>query len=220
MAIPSNVEPTKSLVVDTLENVFIAGHPQDYSSNYLSHLDTSTEIGAVADFFVGPGLNIVQGTALLPDEFVSEQLQSADLVHLSMPGVINLKYPEQSKLELSGDEDQLERATIGPTDIRQQPLSAKLVYLSTTRTQDHSRSNFSNQPALITDFQSAGAKAVIADLWGSNGRAAEALIMRFYNRLLQSKDISGSLRDAKLHYLRSQGHNGIYDWAGFQLFIE
>ena len=219
-AIPSNIEPAKGLIIDSPENVFIAGHPQDYSSNYLSHLDTSTEISAVADLFVGPGLNIVQGTALLPDEFESEQLKSAELVHLSMPGVINLKYPEQSNLELSGDENQLERASIGPSDIRQQPLSAKLVYLSTTRTQDYSESNFNNQPALITDFQRAGAKAVIANMWGSNGRAAEALVTRFYSRLLETKDISGALRDAKLQYLRTQESNGLYDWAGIQLFIE
>jgi len=219
-AFPSNTGPAKSLQIDSPENVFIAGHPQDYSSNFLRHLDTSTEISAVADFFIGPGLTIVQGAALLPDEFETEQLQTADLIHLSMPGDINLKYAEQSNLELSGDENEVERASIGPADIRQQALNAKLVFLSATGINYYSDSNFSNRPALITDFQTAGADAVIANLWAANGKASEALVTGFYRRLAVSGDIAEALQSAKLRYMKSNDLNGLYDWAGFQLFIE
>lgn len=219
-AFPSNKKPAKSLELMAPENVFIAGHPQDYSSNYLSRLDTSTEISAVADVYVGPGLSIVQGSALLPDEFESEQIHSADLIHLSMPGAINLKFPEQSELELSGAEDEVERATLGPAYIRQQPLRAELVFLSSTGINGFPYSNFSNQPALITDFQSAGATAVIANLWDTNGKAKEALVTGFYRQLEDSGNIATSLQNAKLEYLESHSSNGLYDWAGFQLYIE
>jgi CHAT domain-containing protein len=214
------VSPLDSLKNDPVENFFLAGHPQDYSSNYLSRLDTSTEISAVADIFVGPGLSIIQGAALLPDEFESEQLHTAELVHLSMPGAINLKYPEQSSLELSGGEDTVERATLGPTDIQQLRLTAKLVFLSSTGINDFSNSNFTNKSALISDFQSAGASTVIANLWASNGNAKEALVTEFYRRLEDSGNIADALQSAKLAYLKTNSVNGLYDWAGFQLFIK
>ncbi len=216
---PSNVNPAGSLKAGALERVFLAGHPQDYSSSYLSRLDTSTEISVVADIFVGPGLSIIQGTALLPDEFQSEQLQQANLVHLTMPGVINLKYPEQSSFELSGNEYNLERASIGPAEIRQQNLTAKLVFLSTTRMKEYSLSAFTHQAALISDLHHAGARAVIAGLWSLSGNAAEGFISDFYRRLERSDNIATALQAARLQYLGTNRENGLYDWASVQLFI-
>jgi len=219
-AFPSKTKAMRKLGSVKLEKVFLAGHPQDYSSSFLSRLDTSSEISLVADVFVGPGLTIVQGAALLPDEFESEELKSADLLHLSMPGVINLKYPEQSSLELSADEGEVERSLISPSGIRQQKLAAELVFLSATGMRDMPDSEFSNRPAIITDFQSAGARAVIANLWSSNGKASEEFISGFYRELEKSGNIAESSRASKLQFLKSHGDNGPYDWAGFQLFIE
>jgi CHAT domain-containing protein len=219
-AFPSKAKTMQKLEAVSLEKVFLAGHPQDYSSNYLSSLDTSSEISAVADLFVGPGLTIVQGTALLPDEFESKELISADLVHLSMPGVINLKYPEQSKLQLSSEEDEVERTFITPSAIRQQKISAGLVFLSSTGMKEVPDSKFSNRPAIITDFQSVGAKAVLVDLWVSEGKSKEALISMFYLELAKSGDIAESSRVSKLQALKSGNGDGSNAWAGLQLFIE
>lgn len=219
-AFPSKAKAMKKLEAVSLEKVFLAGHPQDYSSNYLSSLDTSSEISAVADVFVGPGLTIVQGTALLPDEFESEELKSADLVHLSMPGVINLKYPEQSNLELSSEEDEVERTLITPSAIRQQKISAELVFLSATGMREASDSKFSNRPAIIADFQSVGAKAVFVDLWASKGKSKDALISMFYLELAKSGKIAESSRTTKLMALKSANRDGSNAWAGLQLFIE
>jgi len=219
-AFPSKANAMQKLEAVNLEKVFLAGHPQDYSSNYLSSLDTSSEISAVADLFVGPGLTIVQGTALLPDEFESEELISADLVHLSMPGVINLKHPEQSKLQLSSEEDEVERALITPSAIRQQKISAELVFLSATGIKEVPDSKFSNRPAIITDFQSVGAKAVLVDLWTSEGKSKEALISMFYLELAKSGGIAKSSRMSKLQALKSGNGDDSNAWAGLQLFIE
>jgi len=219
-AFPLNTTPSKSLKTEPAEKIFVAGHPQDYSSSYLSHLNTSSEINAVADIFVGPGLTIIQGAALLPDEFQTEQYRSADLIHLSMPASINLKYPEQSSLELSGDEDSSEHSTVSSVNILRQALQADLVFLSGSGMNNVTVSPFSNQPALITDFQKVGATAVVSGLWATEGRATEGLITGFYRSLESTANLAVSLQSAKLQYLKANRDDGLYDWASLQLYIE
>jgi CHAT domain-containing protein/tetratricopeptide (TPR) repeat protein len=228
VSFPANTNPGASLQAGLIKSVFLAGHPRDYSGAYATRLDTSAEIRAVADIFVGPGLRIVQGAALLPDEFQDERFRKASLVHLSMPGIIDLKYPEQSSLRLSGTENSPGRALFKPQDIRLQELDASLVFLSASRMNDAPHSGFISQPGLISDFVAAGARAVIASLWATDGEAAEAFITDFYHELGASGDIAASLRDAKRAslrdakrtYLKNNRENGLYDWAGYQLFIE
>lgn len=220
VAFPANPNPAASLQVESLPNVFLAGHPQDYSSDFATHLDSSTEIRAIADLFIGPGLSIVQGAALLPDEFQDERYRQSDLVHLSMPGIIDLEYPEQSSLELSGNEYNPGRALLWPEDIRSQQMDARLVFLSATRTNNAPPSGFSSQQGLISDFTDAGAHSVIANLWATDGKAAEAFITDFYAELEASGNIASSLNDAKQRYIKNNRNNGLYDWAGFQLFVD
>ena len=219
LSFPANIDPGSSLRTGPLQKVFLAGHPQDYSSDYATRLDTSAEIRALADIFVGPGLRIVQGAALLPDEFQDERFQQANMVHLSMPGVIDLRHAEQSSLELSGIESGPGRASFNPKDIRSQKLLASLVFLSSTRMNNSPVSGFNARPGLISDFTDAGAHSVIANLWASNGKSAEAFVTGFYHELEATGDIAGSLTDAKRQYLKDNRENGLYDWAGYQLFI-
>ncbi len=220
LSFPANVDPAARLRTAPFKKVFLAGHPQDYSSDYATRLDTSSEIRALADIFVGPGLRIVQGTALLPDEFQDEQFQQADLVHLSMPGVLDLRNAEQSSLELSGSENGPARVAFGPREIRSQKLDASLVFLSSIRMSHSPSSGFSVRPGLISDFADAGAHSVIANLWASNGKSAEAFTTDFYRRLEVTGNIAGSLNEAKRQYLKNNRDNGLFDWAGYQLFID
>ena len=219
-AFPANTDFAGSLKTGGFETGFLASLPYDYFSSYLSQLNTSTEISAVADIFIGPGLSIIQGAALLPDEFQTEQFQAADLIHLSMPGTINLKYPEQSSFELSGDENSSERATIGSVDILQQNLRAKLVFLSSTDVDNSPVSEFTNQSALISDFQNIGAVTVVSSLWSLEGKASEEMISGFYRSLESSDNLADSLQSAKRRYLNANREDGLYDWAALQLYIK
>jgi CHAT domain-containing protein len=220
LSFPSNIGPSDGLKAGNLESVFLAGHPQDYSGGYAMRLETSSEIRTVADIFVGPGLRIIQGNALLPDEFQDGSFSNVDLAHLAMPGIIDLGHPEQSSLELSEHEYLPGRTLYRPVDILSQEMSAKLVFLSNTGFANQPQSGFSSHPGLVTDFLDAGAGAVISNLWESDGPAAELLIGDFYKRLQTNGDILSSLNDARLKYLENNRDNGLYDWAGFQLYID
>jgi len=219
LSFPANVSPVTGLQPASMQQVFLAGHPQDYSGDYATRLETSEEIQKVADIFVGPGLHIVQGAALLPDEFQDVHFRQADLVHMSMPGVIDLKHPAQSSLELSEDESGPRRALFWAENIRSQTVGANLVFLSATRTTNQPISGFNSRMGLVSDFLDAGAHSVIAGFWSSGGKTDQALITDFYSRLETQRNIADSLAGAKRQYLKINRENGLFDWAGYQLFI-
>lgn len=216
---PQNDTPSKSLQSGPLQQVFLAGNPQDYAGDYATRLETSPGISAVADLFVGPGLQIIQGVALLPDEFKGSFYAQADLVHLAMPGLVNLKYPEDSGLELSESEYEPGRVILMAPDIRAQKLDARLVFLASTRTTEKPRTNFSSKPGLVADFLAAGAGSVIVNNWAGDSGSDSRFITGFYRALEDTGNIAGALRRARLAYLKNSRDNGIYDWAGYQLYI-
>lgn len=220
LSFPANAQADSSLTAGSLEKMFLAGNPQDYSGDYATRLETSSEISAVADIFIGPGLQIIQGVALLPDEFEGDVFRESELVHLAMPGVVNLQYPGASGFELSESEYEPGRMVLRPQAIRTQKLSAGLVFMSSTRLIEKPISDFSSQPGLVADFIQAGARSVIVDFWSVNTESNNAFITDFYNRLQRSGNITTSLRDARLKYLKNNLANGLYDWAAYQVFIK
>jgi CHAT domain-containing protein len=219
LSFPLNTHPRNSLRTGSLQKVFVAGNPGDYSGDYATRFETSAEIRSIADIFIGPGLQIVQGVALLPDEFEGEYFLQSDLVHLSMPGVINLEFPLESGLELSESEYEPGRMVLRPQDIRSQKLAAGLVFLSSTRSTGKPLSGFSSQPGLAADFADAGAHCVIVNFWSDAGRSDEVFIADFYRRLKGSGDIAESLHESRLRFLENGRANDSYDWAGYQVFI-
>ncbi|MDX2419394.1 MAG: CHAT domain-containing protein [Xanthomonadales bacterium] len=219
LSFPVSTDPDKSLQSGSMQKVFLAGNPLDYAGDYASRLETSAEIQMLADIFVGPGLQIVQGLALLPDEFQGEYFLQSDLIHLSMPGTVNLKFPGDSGFELSEGEYEPGRTVLKPADIRSQKLTAGLVFLSSTRLFENPLSDFTSQPGLVSDFVDAGARSVAVNFWSSDAESNEAFIADFYRRLQGAGNIAGSLHTSRLQYLKNNRDNGRYDWAGYQLFI-
>jgi CHAT domain-containing protein len=220
LSFPANINPDASLKTGPLKNVFLAGYPQDYTGDYAVRLETSPEISSVTDIFVGPGLRIVQGAALLPDEFQGADFLTADLVHLTMPGTIDLTHPGQSRLELSESEYAPGRTSFRANDIRADKLNASLVFLSNTRIEGQPLSGFASNPGLVSEFAESGAHSVIADLWASDGAQADAFVRNFYRELTASGNVATALSAAKRQYLSSHRNDGLFDWAGYQLFID
>jgi CHAT domain-containing protein len=219
LSFPLNTYPDKSLQTGSMQKVFLAGNPQDYGGEYASRLETSAEIQSLADIFVGPGLQILQGLALLPDEFQTEHFLQSNLIHLSMPGIINLKFPGNSVLELSEGEYDPGRMVLKPADIRSQKLAAGLVFMSSTRLIESPLSDFTSQPGLVSDFLDTGARCVAVNFWSNDAESNEAFVTDFYRRLQVSGNIAEALRTSRLQYLKNNRDNGLYDWAGYQLFI-
>jgi len=219
LSFPENINPGNSLQTGSLQSVFLAGDPRDYSGGYAERLETSAEIRAMVDIFVGPGLQIIQGVALLPDEFQGEYFRQSNLLHLAMPGLINLSRPGESAFELSESEYEPGRLALRPGDIRSQNIAAELVFMSSTRFTGYPHSGFSSQPGMVSEFLTAGADSVIVNLWPGDTESKEGFVTDFYHRLQDSGNVAKSLRMSKLHHLKNNRDNGLFDWAGYQLYI-
>lgn len=106
-----------------------------------------------------------------------------------------------------------------PADVQSQELSASLVFLSATRMEKHPLTGFGAQTGLVSAILEAGASAVIANSLGADGETGYGVVTDFYRRLESSGNIAAALRDAKLQALKNNPDTGLYDWAGYQLFI-
>lgn len=220
LSFPSNPAPSGRLEFSSPENVFLAGHPQDFEGDYAERLETPADIQEVIDIFVGPGLNIIQGAALLADEFQTSQFQAAELIHLTMPGVIELSNPDLSRLQLSEPYRGLGKSVLKPADIRPVKLNAGLIFLSSTRENGETNTSTSQQLGLVSDFLRSGAGAVIAGLWETRDVSGELLFTDFYSRLASSGNIAEALTRVKRSRLQRQTTRQLKDWAAYQVFVD
>jgi CHAT domain-containing protein len=200
------------------DRVFLAGNPQTQRDPFSLELTVSPEIAAVTDAFVGPGLHIVQGVALLPDEFADARLAEAGLVHLAIPGTLDLVQPERSRLQLSvgpaGAANVLE-----PADVAGLRLAANLVVLSGTAVSGRSASAFDSRLPFVSEFCEAGAAAVVASLWSVPPTVVTGFMRDFYGELETNPDIAQALWRTRRSRIDADTATDLATWAGFQLFI-
>ncbi len=193
---------------------FLAGDPQDWSGDFVSRLVVSDELRSVSEQFVGPGLHVVQGVALLSDEFQDQRYALADLVHLSVPGIVDLSPARDSSLFLSEPVRGAGRERLQAGSLAGLPVAARLVFLSRTEFVGDSAS-MESRLGIISSILSAGADAVIASLWPLDAAARQRFVADFYNRLDAEQNIVAALTRTK----RELQNHSPREWAGFQLFI-
>jgi CHAT domain-containing protein len=213
------------------DRVFVAGNPQNQLDPFRFEIRRSAEIGAVTDRFVGPGLHVVQGVALRKDEFADDRFVRAALVHLAIPGVIDLDSPERSRLLLAAATASAAAGTPGsavgtnpddylsPTDVTAFALDADLLLLSATGVGGSGGSALDGRIPLVSDFLDAGAAAVVFSLWPVGEDAATEFARELYGRLESDPDIMSAFMAARNALLAAGGAPELAAWASFQLFI-
>lgn len=207
------------LAADYGERVFLAGNPRSGRDLFSYGVSTSEEISAVRDGFVGEGLHIVQGVALRSDEFNDERYRNAALLHLAMPGRVDLAYPERSRLLLSGERETPTAEFLTPADLRAIGLQAQLAVLSGTSFTARPKSDFDSRLGLVNDLQNAGARQVLASLWPAGDTETAAFMAEFYQRLEADRNVSEALFQTRKARITSENGTKLRSWAGFQLFI-
>jgi len=201
------------------ERVFLAGDPRGERDPFSLEVVVSPEVAAVTDVFVGPGLHVVQGLALQKDEFQDDRFSRAALIHLTAPGKVDLTYPEQSYLRLSGSAEPGVGNTLAPADVRAFDLAANLVVLSGTAVAGEARSPLDGRMALVSDFLDAGAASVVLSLWPAGEANAASFATEFYTNLEQEPDIENAFTRTRRLRFESGAATNLDSWAGFQLFI-
>ena len=101
-------------------------------------------------------------------------------------------------------------------EIRDLPLSAELVTLSACDTGQGRLLGEEGIANLEEAFLLAGAKTVIASLWGADDTYTLALMKHFYRHLADGQDKGSALRQAKIDLLGEFAEHAIpFYWAGF-----
>ena len=220
-----------ALSADYRSRVFVAGNPQSQRDPFRFEMSRSPEIRRVTDRFVGPGLHVVQGVALRKDEFTDPRFAQAALVHLAIPGVLDLADPERSRLLLAGAAESIPAGWAGlrsgeslpgilaPADLRAFQLGADLLLLSATAVAGGGLPPHDGRMPLVAELLEAGAAAVVFSLWPVGDDAAADFADGLYERLQADPDIVSAFRLARQAKIRESEATNLGAWAGFQLFI-
>lgn len=201
------------------EKVFLAGNPQSDQKLFSYDLQVSPEISMVTNRFVGAGLHVVQGVALRPDEFRDSRLTDSQLIHLAMPGTIDLTNPDRSRLLMSGAGVDSGIEFLYPGGLQGISVGDSLVVLSRTAIRGSSPSSFDSDIGFVTDFMEMGAGAVLASLWVGKDGESMAFLSDFYDQLASGSGVSEALSRTRKKRLKSVDEMNLGLWAGFQLFI-
>ncbi|MGK2925159.1 MAG: CHAT domain-containing protein [Lysobacterales bacterium] len=207
------------LSADYRNRVFVAGNPQSQRDPFRFEMSRSPEIERVTGRFVGPGLHVVQGVALRKDEFADPRFAQAALVHLAIPGVLDLADPERSRLLLGGATEERASGILAPADLRGYQLEADLLLLTATAVTGGGLSPHDGRVPLVGALLDAGAGAVLYSLWPAGEDAAADFADSLYERLQADPDIVRAFRDAREAKIDESGATNLGAWASFQLFI-
>ena len=210
---------TAVLATDFRDRVFLAGNPQTGQELFSYDIQVSAEITAVTDAFVGPGLNIIQGVALQKDEFRDPRFAGAGLIHLAIPGTLDLAFPEHSMLLMSRTSEESATDNLQPEDIRGLDFSASLVVLSRTAVSSFSPAGFDSRMGFVSDFLSNGARNVVVSLRSGDDSETAAFMADFYKELESVQDVAGALSRSRTKLMKSADPGNFMHWAGFQLYI-
>jgi len=210
----------RQLAAQDMQQLFLAGNQLADAGAFDVAQPSSAEVRTVADLFTGPGLHIVQGSALQWDEFQDERFMQAGLLHLAMPCVIDLRNPGESRLLMSDNSAEAGHEFLLPQDIAGKNLQAGLVVLSACDFAGSSKTAFDRNTRFPGEFLQAGAGAVIASLWSVGDQAAAEFWQRFYRTLATTPDVAEALAATKRSYLTENGLQDNTAWAAFQLYVD
>ena len=161
----------------------------------------------------------MQGVALRSDEFEDMRYTNADLIHLAMPGRVDLARPGRSRLLLSGDRESPSAEFLSPDQLRRITLRAELAVLSGLSFGSAAGTDFDSRIGLVSDLQAAGAPQVLASLWPLEDADGAAFMADFYRALEEEQDTVEALFQTRRARITSKDVTNLRSWAGFQLFI-
>jgi CHAT domain-containing protein len=141
-------------------------------------------------------------------------------VHFATHGLLNSRRPELSGIVLSlvDEQGQPQDGFLRLHEIYNLKLNADLVVLSGCRTALGKEIKGEGLIGLTRGFMHAGAKSVMASLWGVEDRATAELMKRFYAGMLgEGLSPSAALCAAQRAMLKDKHRAQPYYWAAFTL---
>ena len=181
---------------------------------------TRGEVEAISKLFPG-------GRILLGNEATEEATKSlapkARRLHFACHGLLDERFPLNSALALSTPEHPEEGRDNGLLQaweiFDELRLDADLVTLSACDSGLGKEMGGEGLVGLVRAFQFAGARSVVASLWGVADVSTARFMKRFYSYLGSGKSKDEALRAAQIDQIREKsGSSHPFHWAAFELF--
>jgi CHAT domain-containing protein len=150
--------------------------------------------------------------------FKSQPLADFQIIHLAVHGIASTRFPDRAALVLESDPASHEDGLLQVREIRNLPLNSELVILSACDTGQGRLLGEEGVANLEQAFLLAGAKTIVASLWGADDTYTLALMKHFYRHLANRQDKGSALRQAKIDLLEEFGEQALpFYWAGFTM---
>ncbi len=179
--------------------MLLVGNPPVVDAAFPPLRQAPVEIARVAARFAGA--TVLQGAKATPAGYSAAKPQRFDLVHFVAHGVAARRRPLDSAVILGLDAKKSYRLLA--RDVAGQPLSARLVTISSCEGAGYATYTGEGLVGLAWAFRRAGAEQVVAALWRVDDMATLELMDKMYAGISAKRHPAVALRDAKLALLRS-----------------
>jgi CHAT domain-containing protein len=177
----------------------------------------SDEARSVSEILGERTSTVLLDDAATEDSVKRQALADYQVVHFAVHGLPSSKFPARAALLLHpGASDD---GVLQAREILLLRLNATLVTLSACDTGSGSRHGQDGPSSLVRPFLASGARSVVANLWAADDTFSLALMREFYRRLAAGTDVAESLRDAKVHMVKSFGPQALPRlWSGVVVY--
>jgi CHAT domain-containing protein len=195
--------------------ILIVGNPPLADPAFPPLRNADREIDLVAHHF--PRRTVLRGPKATPAGYRAAAPANFDIIHFVAHGVAPRQRPLNSAVILGRDASKAYK--LFARDIKDQPLGARLVTISSCHGAGTRAFAGEGLVGLAWAFLGAGASNVIAALWEVDDAVAAKLMDDVYAAIANGADPAVALRDAKRKILQSRGaYEKPRYWAPFVLY--
>ena len=165
------------------------------------------------------------GSALYLDEDATESAirtmsHQGGILHIASHALLNADRPLDSKILLFPNKATNNAASDGDLtlwELYQMDLGVRMAVLSACQSADGVLIKGAGIRSLSDGFYVAGVNQVVSNLWQLQDYAASAIVTEFYRNLKSRQNPAIALRNAKLHYLKTQNGSLTHPvfWGGW-----
>ncbi len=140
-------------------------------------------------------------------------------VHIATHGLVNGKNPKLSGLIFaqSSNSDDNEDGILYSAETYNLNLNADLVVLSSCKSGIGKIIKGEGMMALTRGFLYSGARNILTSLWNISDKTTKDLMIEFYKNIINGKNYSNALRNAKLKIMNKKETAFPGNWSGFVL---
>lgn len=214
-----SIEQLKSLAVFSISEKFSGlANVDNPILNMLPSLKMAAlESKALIDKFEGHS-KLYNNRFATKNSFLSEEVRSANILHLSLHHLFNPKRPMDIGLLLASDgESDDNDFFISSAEINYSTFASELVFLNGCGTYNGKIYQGEGIAGLARSFLNAGANNVISTMWPVSDRASAEFTRLFYPFYFESKDAVASLAKAKIELSKNPRFRHPFYWAGYTI---